>query len=761
MNGPAPARQPGPLAGLTVLELGDGVAGAAAADILAVLGAEVTTVTSGDSVLRALDPQVGGVSVLSAVLDSRKHVAGAAAGIDLTERIGAADVVICDRLHRAAADLPASSADYLNFVTSHNRSAWVTVSAFGASGPMADRFGSDLTVAAASGVLSSVTDSKTGQPVRLPGVQALLTAGAATALAAVHALSERAATGEPQHADVSAQAASFTAGPVLQTVKPLLNAQGLGGSVRFGAPYGLFECRDGAICIMAMEQHQWVGLTKVLGSPAWTAAFDRRDDRVERADECNVLLADVVRTWDMFDLETQLQAAGVPAGALRTPEDLLASPQIASRGALREIDVNGRPVHVIAAPYHLSAAAGTPGDRAPAAGTIRGLRVLEAGHILAVPLAGALLGACGAEVVKLEEPHRLDSYRTRGPYVDDHADKDYSAYFALVNHSKLSLDVDLSRPGVVTALLGQADVLMENYGPSRAGRYGIDSARASADHPGLLAISSSGYGHSGPWAHYRAYAYNLHTSSGLQDLTRGSAGQPVHVEMAWADLMTGFALATLIAAWAVGSDRTTGAKADIAMSELVGARLSEFVAAADLGLDSGFRPGSVRSAPYAPHGVYRSADGRWVAISVFTDAEWAALTEQLGNPGPLGRPEWLTAAGRAAGQTQIDAELGAVVSQHKADDLAARISQAVPAAVAYPPDELVVDDRRLDPVYLAEVDHPLWGKRRILGLAWTFTGRGPVSLAAAPPLGNARTAASSWARELADAVPGLEPSTSA
>jgi crotonobetainyl-CoA:carnitine CoA-transferase CaiB-like acyl-CoA transferase len=137
------------------------------------------------------------------------------------------------------------------------------------------------------------------------------------------------------------------------------------------------------------------------------------------------------------------------------------------------------------------------------------------------------------------------------------------------------------------------------------------------------------------------------------------------------------------------------------------------------------------------------------------------LREQLGDPDSFGRADWRTAAGRAAGQAQIDAELGAVVSRHKADDLVARISRAVPVAVAYPPEELVVDDRRLDPVYLSEVDHPLWGKRRLLGLAWTFAGRGPVSLTAPPPLGNARTAASSWARELTDAVPGLEPSTSA
>ena len=55
-----------------MLELGDGVAGAAAADVLAGLGASVTTMVAADSVLRALDPQVCRVSLLSAVLDSRR-----------------------------------------------------------------------------------------------------------------------------------------------------------------------------------------------------------------------------------------------------------------------------------------------------------------------------------------------------------------------------------------------------------------------------------------------------------------------------------------------------------------------------------------------------------------------------------------------------------------------------------------------------------------------------------------------------------------
>src|SRR5579862_9849460 len=140
MSGPAPAQQPGPLAGLAVLELGDGVAGAAAADILAALGAEVTTVTAADSLVRALHPQAGGTSVLAAVLDARKRAVSATGEAGLPV---AADIVICDRVHRSVAALPALAADYLDHVQAHNRAAWVTVSAFGLGGPRADQFGSD------------------------------------------------------------------------------------------------------------------------------------------------------------------------------------------------------------------------------------------------------------------------------------------------------------------------------------------------------------------------------------------------------------------------------------------------------------------------------------------------------------------------------------------------------------------------------------------------------------------------------------------
>jgi crotonobetainyl-CoA:carnitine CoA-transferase CaiB-like acyl-CoA transferase len=753
-----------PLAGLTVLELGDGVAGASATDVLAALGAAVTTVAASDSVLRALRPQLDGSSVLSAVLDSRKQVATGMASDRLLREIALADVVVCDRVHRAAAGLPAMASDYLPFVAKRNRGAWVTVSAFGMDGPKGDVYGSELTVAAASSVLGIVRDPESGRLVKLPGAQALLSAGAAAALAALHALSELAATGEPQHASVSAQAAALMTGPVIQCAAPMLNTEEAGGAARFGAPSGLYECRDGAVWIMAMEQHQWAGIIRVLGDPEWARSFASVDDRIDRADECNALLAEAVRPWGRFELEVAMQREGVPACVLRDPQDLLASPQFAFRGAFRDIEMAGRPGRVVTAPFRLVASDGHPaaaGERVTR--TIRGLRILEASHILAVPLAGSLLGACGADVVKVEDPHRPDSYRTRGPYIDGHVDKDWSAYFALMNHSKHSLDVDLSNPANVASLLDAVDVVIENYGLNRATRFGIASGVLSRDRPGLLAISSSGFGHTGPAASYRAYAYGLQAGAGLQQLTRGRTGALVPVNMAAADLLTGYAIATIVAAWAVGPGPRSGASADVAMSDLIASRLSEFVAAAALGLDEAPEPGDTRQSPYAPNGVYPTADDRAVAVSVLTDPEWAALKSGLGHPEALDQAAWRTAAGRAADQDALDLALEAAIGGFTADELVANLSRAgVMISPVYSVAEVVAAGGGcLDPVYRPAVDHPLWGRRRLLGLAWTFAGRGPATIGPPPPLGSARTAATSWAYAVAPAHDDREPRVSA
>ena len=147
-------------------------------------------------------------------------------------------------------------------------------------------------------------------------------------------------------------------------------------------------------------------------------------------------------------------------------------------------------------------------------------------------------------------------YRRRGPYIDGEAGMERSAYFALMNHSKASaaFDVDARRDRL-DAMVSAADVVLENLGPKRASALGLAASIAPTEHPDLLAVSSSGFGQDGPQAEYRAYAYNLQASCALGYLTRNAAGDSAEIDIAWADLIAAYSLATIIAAWAVGPGR--------------------------------------------------------------------------------------------------------------------------------------------------------------------------------------------------------------
>ncbi len=727
------------LRGLRVLELGDHVAGATATSVLRSLGASVSTVPEPGSLLRRLEPRADGPdgrSVLSMLLDEGKTIleCESFASIDAFD---AFDIVVCDRVGGAPASLPWPSLDYLRLVQGRRAGAWVTITPHGLQGRRGDWRGSELTVSAACGLLHTVRDPRTGRPIRLAGNQGLIAAGHAAALAACHAVDLARRRDAAVHLDLSAQEAGIATGPVLACGLALLNCSGASGARRYGAPAGNFETSDGLIRISAMEDHQWQGLIRALDQPSWAITYATANDRIERADDIDAALVPLIGKLTKMDCERRLQAEGVPATAMYTMSELLNLEQFATRHAVRTADVEGAHLRSVGAPFVVTEPAAAATRAAGGPHSLQHLRVLEVGHVLAAPLASALLGAMGASVIKVEDPQRMDMYRRRGPYVDGTAGLNRAAYFALMNHSKRSLTIDLEQDRTaVDDLLGNSDVVIENLGPSRATRLGLDAARLNREHPHMLALSSSGYGHTGPLSRYRTYAYNLHTSCGLVYLTRTPDGGAVTFDMAWADLITGYALATVAAAWAVSSDRDRGAAVDFSMAELVAGRFNEYLAAHDAGLGGDPDDGSNRQAPYAPGGVYQVGGDRWIAISVDGDAGWVALRAVLGEPPALGRAEFATGESRWLHHAALDDCLVDLLSDLDAGALTEGLQAAgVAASPVLSAPDLVNDQDLAARGFFGEVVHPEWGARRVLGLPWQAIGEGAFPLTAAPLLG--------------------------
>ena len=669
------------LRGLRVLELGDGVAGASATALLWGLGAEVTTVVDDASPHRHGRPQAdSGSSLLAQCLDRGKRTITGAESIDQLVAEGY-DVVVVDRVHGARGPLAAFASidEHLALVRRAPRSGLADDQRVRPHRSRADDIATELTVAAASGMLASVRDERTGVPLKLAGQQSLLNTGQAAALAACHAL-DLVANGGAVHLDLSAVEATLAMGPVLEVGGVLLETGSLGGAKRYGAPASFYRCTDGLVRISAMEDHQWRGVVTAMGTPAWAERFATVEARIDAPDEVDKHVAAWAATRTKLQAETELQANGVPATAVYSPAEILESPQLQHRDAFEALVLaDGQKANVVGLPFRVVAGGNDAQPDRRQRRSLRGLRMLEASRVLAVPLCGALLGTLGAEVTKLEDLPRLDMYRRRGPYIEAEPGMERSAYFALMNHSKASagFDVDADRDRLA-ALLDASDVVIENLGPKRATALGLGASSALDANPDVLAVTSSGFGQDGPHAAYRAYAYNLQASGALGYLTRNQEGESAEIDIAWADLISAYALATIIAAWAVGPAGNAGAGIDFSMTDLVVAHFNEFLAAASLdpGADDADRAND--QAPYVVNEVRRTTGG-WEAVSVETD----------------GGPELV--------EPVLDA------------------------------DALVADPQMAARGFFVPVEHPEWGPRGLVGLPWRPYGEPPLPLGP-PPL---------------------------
>jgi crotonobetainyl-CoA:carnitine CoA-transferase CaiB-like acyl-CoA transferase len=143
---------------------------------------------------------------------------------------------------------------------------------------------------------------------------------------------------------------------------------------------------------------------------------------------------------------------------------------------------------------------------------LAGIRVVDFTSMIAGPYCTRLLADCGAEVLKIEEPHG-DHIRTRPPLREGH-----STYFGHLNAGKKSVVLDLKSPDgrdAALRLAATSDVVVENFRPGVMQRLGVDYTALAATKPDLVYCSISGFGQNGPRAQQPAYAPIVHAASGF------------------------------------------------------------------------------------------------------------------------------------------------------------------------------------------------------------------------------------------------------
>lgn len=291
-----------------------------------------------------------------------------------------------------------------------------------------------------------------------------------------------------------------------------------------------------------------------------------------------------------------------------------------------------------------------------------GIRVLDLTRLLPGPVATLRLAEMGADVLKIEDPGPGDYARVMGP-----VGKEVSQFFVAVNHGKRFLTLNLKDAAQRERLLvlaEQADVLVESFRPGVMDKLGLGWPVLRARNPKLVMCAISGYGQDGPCAQLAGHDINYTGYAGMLDQNAGPDGRPALPNLQVGDLLGGAqsALQGILAALVAVKMGGGGRYVDVSMTDAVFAHNIMPLVAVNNGGDAA--PGrDLLSGGVPCYNVYRTSDGRYMAVGALELKFWQGCCDVLGRP-DLKERHWqrgqqIGGADALAVQAELDAIFGA------------------------------------------------------------------------------------------------------
>jgi CoA:oxalate CoA-transferase len=272
-------------------------------------------------------------------------------------------------------------------------------------------------------------------------------------------------------------------------------------------------------------------------------------------------------------------------------------------------------------------------------GPLSGITVVDLSRILAGPYCTLLMAELGARVIKVEPPPGGDDARHYGPFREDK-----SIYFISVNRGKESIVLDLKKPEdkrVFEKLLGIADVLVENFRPGTMEKLGYGWETLHPRYPRLIYAAASGFGHTGPYAHYPAYDMVVQGLGGIMSITGHPDSPPTRIGMSIGDIGAGLYTFGAVNAALLHRERTGEAtKVDIAMFDCQLALLENAIVRYT---STGEIPGPLgaRHPSITPFEAFPTADG-YMIVAAGNDGLFRKLCAALGREDLADDPRYAT-----------------------------------------------------------------------------------------------------------------------
>lgn len=347
--------------------------------------------------------------------------------------------------------------------------------------------------------------------------------------------------------------------------------------------------------------------------------------------------------------------------------------------------------------------------------SLEGLKVLDLTRVMAGPYCTMVLGDLGADVIKIEREKSGDDTRSMSPFVNGE-----SACFMMINRNKRSMTLNLkSKKGkeIFIKLAREADVIVENFRPGVVKKLGIDYDTVKKVNPGMIYCSISGYGQTGPYSRKGGFDIMAQGMSGLMSMTGEPDGRPVKAGIAMNDISAGVtAVYSILAAYVHKLKTGKGQLVDVSLVES-GLAWSVWESAGYFGAGTVPERTGSRHRVSAPYQAFRTEDG-YVLVGGANQRSWESFCEKVVN-----KPEWIKDSrfkepkDRIENVDELERCIEEVLMQKPTQFWVDKLDDSgVPGGPIYNYDETLNDPHILERGMVQEIDHPIAGPLKTLGI---------------------------------------------
>ena len=310
---------------------------------------------------------------------------------------------------------------------------------------------------------------------------------------------------------------------------------------------------------------------------------------------------------------------------------------------------------------------------------LKGLRILELGPYVALPLTGRILASLGAEVIKVETNKVLDEMAFIPAWSRGAGQPEFQR-----NKKRISLDV--RTPDGLTVfrkLLSISDVFMTNFRRNILDRWGIDFPEVRSIRPDIVVMWQTGLGGIGPYYTYKSYGILVQHMGGVSLMSGEEGEPPATINTSYSDYHTGvFQPSAIIGA--LMRRAYTGNSAIMESSIFKSGAVTAGPALLDYQV-SQKTPGRIGNKDFcmAPHGVYPcKGEDRWCAIAVQNETQWHSFIKILGSPGWGNEAQFSNLDVRIQNQERLDKLISEWTKTQDAEELMEMMQrEAIPSSI--------------------------------------------------------------------------------